>query len=487
MKTSTCCLCCIGLFALGAHARAQAQSASQSAFMSPYGSSPPGETGYIDALAGLAYTDNALLTSGAGRKSDGIAALGIATDYSRVGMLSINMLGNVERLQYLNNTYPGSFYGQFNGSALYGKSTDPLQWQLQDSFGEAMTDPFAAPNPLSLQTINEVATGPRVNLHFGLTDRLTLSGQYARTTYQRSPLDSQTFQGGLDLSHALSGASYLAFQGSFSRTEYANLAALQQFSIGTVSDFDLWSGAAVFSSDYVRTSVLLRAGYNMIDFGHGIRKSAPLYQLRVSRQISPFSTVFFNVESTYSMNGTSLGSTNAQIGLQTGALLNPSLAVAEPYNDQTGSLGWTFQRARTTFSLTGTARQTHYTQAGGPGLNLNHLDEGVSVSLGRKLRPRTSVQLWARGYIDHYTQLHASTRRESFGLSFTQRFFRLAVSLYAERVQQSGSRGASTYLVASYHDDRVGLYATYNLFGAQGAGASLNGIPGLQSFMGSGY
>ena len=483
MKTSTCFLCCIGLLALGARTSARAQTAPTQQF----GSNVPGETGYIDALAGLAYTDNALLTSGSGKKADGIAALGIATDYARVGMLSLNLLGNVERLQYLHNTYPGSFYGQFSGSAVYGKDTDPLQWLLQDSFGEAMTDPLQAPNPLTLQTINEVATGPRLNLHFGLTNRLTLSGQYARTTYQRSPLDSQTFQGGLDLAHALSGASYLALEGSFARTEYANLAELQHFSFGTVSDFDLWQGALVFNADYVRTSVRLRAGYNVIDFGHANRKSAPVYQLRVSRQISPFSTVFFDIDSSYSMNGASLGSANAQIGLQTGALLNPSLAVAQPYNERDGSAGWTFQRARTTLSLTGSYRETRYAQPGGPGLNLNHYAEGASVSLGRQLRPRTSLSLWARGYIDHYNQLHADTRRESFGLSFTQTFFRLSVSFYAERLQQSGSPGASNFVASSYHDDQVGLYATYSLFGAPGEGASLNGIPGMGSFMGGGY
>ena len=200
MKIASCSVFGIGLVALGAGARVHAQTATTSAAPTTtattplYGTNPTGQTGYIDALAGLAYTDNALRTSGAGKKGDGLAAVGLATDYARVGNLSVNLLGNVERLEYLNHSYSGSFYGQFNGSALLGKNTDPLQWQLQDSFGEAMSDPLQAPNPQNLQTINDVATGPRVNLHLGLRDRLTLSGQYSRTTYQRSPFDSQTFQ-----------------------------------------------------------------------------------------------------------------------------------------------------------------------------------------------------------------------------------------------------------------------------------------------------
>ena len=490
MKIASCSVFGMGLLALGAGARVQAQTATNSAAPTTtattqlYGANPTGQTGYIDALAGLAYTDNALRTSGAGKKGDGLAALGFATDYARVGNLSVNLLGNVERLEYLNHSYSGSFFGQFNGSALLGKNTDPLQWQLQDSFGEAMSDPLQAPNPQSLQTINDIATGPRVNLHFGLRDRLTLSGQYSRTTYQRSPFDSQTFQGGMDFAHALSGAAYVGLQGSFGRTEYVNLASLQRFAIGGISDFDLWQGAAVFNGTYQRSRLMVRAGYNLLDFGHGDRTGEPLYQLNLRRQISPFSTVFLNAESSYSMNGASLGSTNAQLGLQTGALLNPSLAAPQPYNERSGSVGWTFQRARTTFSLSGTVDQAVYAQSAGPTLNENHVDEGLSMTLGRQLRPRTAVQLWARGYLDHYSQLHAHTQRESFGLSFTQTFFRLAVSFYVERNQQSGSPGASHFVTSSYHDDRVGLFATYNFSGAQGQGASLNGIPGLSGFMG---
>ena len=488
MKITSCSLFGIGLLILGAGARVHAQAAMPSSTAPQlFGSNPAGETGYIDALAGLAYTDNALLRSGPGSKGDGVAALGIATDYARAGNLSVNLLGNVERLEYMNHSYSGSFYGQFNGSALLGKNTDPLQWQLQDSFGEAMTDPLQAPNPQSLQTINDVATGPRVNLHFGLRDRLTLSGQYSRTTYQRSPFDTQTFQGGMEFSHALSGAAYIGLQGSFSRTEYINLASLPQFPLGGISDFDLWRGAAVFNGTYQRTRLIMRAGYNLLDFGHGDRKSEPLYQLNLSRQISPFSTIFLNVESFYSMNGSSLGSANTQLGLQTGALLNPSFAAPEPYNERSGSVGWTFQRARTTFSLSGTVDQSLYAQSGGPALHENHLDEGLTVTLGRQLRPRTEAHLWAQGYVDQYSQLHARTQRESFGLSFTQTFFRLAISFYVERNQQSGSPGASNFVASSYHDDQVGLYATYSVFGTQGQATSRNGIPGVSGIMGAGF
>ncbi len=478
MKISLRCLA-VCLLALGVPLCARAQEQPQPLVGVP---GTQGQLGYIDLLAGLGYTSNAFLSSGA-PKADEVATAGFATDYVRRGMLSIDLLGNLERVEYLNHSFGGSFYGQFTGSALWGKSTDPLQWQLSDSFGEVMTDPLAAPTPLELQTINDVSTGPNLNLHFGLTTRLTLSGRYSRTSYQRSPFDAQTFTGGAELSHSITAASFVAVEGSWAKTQYLQQSLLHSYYGRPTPNFNISEASLVYSAKYVRTRVQLSAGYNIITFGGGSTHGAPLYQVSLSRQISPFSTVFLNASQAYSTNGTSLGSTNAQIGLQVGAGVSPELAVAQPFLQRSGSLGWEFHRARTTLSLAGTVDQTIFTQSG-LGTGGSYLDEGGVLSLGRQLRPTLSVQLYARGSVDRYSQLHAHTQRESVALSVSKRFFRLSVSFYAERMQQSGAPGRSGYFVGSYSDDRVGLYFTYSLVGAQGAGAAVNGIPGMGSFMG---
>ncbi len=497
MQTSTQCLV-IGLLALGAQA-AQAQEAppqtvqgvtpaQQLPMQQPFGVvTPQGEVGYLDVLAGLGYADNPLLTSRGGQQ-DGLATLGFATDYQRTGMLSVNLLGDVDRLQYVRGTLPGSFYGEFNGSAILGQDTDPLQWQLSDSFGEAMTDPFQAPTPESLQTINDVATGPDFNLHFGLRNRLTLSGLYSRTTYQRSPFDSQSFQGGLKFTHALTGAAYVALEGSTERTEYLEAATLQRIERAPVPNFDVSEGSVVFAASAPRTTLLVQAGYSMLAFGGGSTSAAPLYQLRITHKISPFSTLFLSGQSSYSMNGTSMGSPTAQIALQTGNSLGAALAIPQPYEERSGALGWTFQRNLTNLSLSGIISQNIYQHphevTAGAVTSDNYLEEGASLIVGQKLRPTLSVQLQAGGYIERYSHLHAETHRETIGLTLSKTFVRLAVSLYAVRIQQSGSAGRSNFLVGSYSDDEVGVYFTYSLLGPQTPGASVSGIPGMGNFLG---
>lgn len=477
----------LALLALGWQAHAHAQQVAQpeqpGTTYTPKQQTgiPPQQTGYVDLLGGLGYTDNALLSAGH-RTGDGIATLGFNADYKRQGNLSLNLLGNLDRLQYIRNSYGGSFYGHFFGTGILGKPTNILQWQLRDSFGEELLNPLAAPTPRSLQTINDVATGPLVNLHFGLTNRLTLFGLYSRTSYERSPFDSQTYQGGAQFSHSISGASSLSLQASTAHTKYIDSTAVQSYFAGS-STYDIRQASLSYRGKFVRTEVTLRAGYNTIQYGGQRRHGAPLYEVRLSRRISPFSTLYVGARQIYTTNGGSLGSPGARVGLQVGGSLNPGYAVAQPFNQRSADVGWLFNRARTSFSLTGTYRQMVFDQTAVT-KNYNHREEGVTLVLGRQLRPTMRVQLRAQGYWDRYQQLGATTRREIVGLTFSKRFARTMIWFYVERRHQSGSSGTSGFIASSYNDDRVGLYVTYDLFGERSMQQNMQGMPGMGGILG---
>ncbi len=469
----------LALLALGWQTHAAAQQVTQPGVAS---SVPAQQSGYVDLLGGLAYTDNAHLAS-SHRTGDGIAIAGFDTDYQRLGELSLNLLGNLSRIQYLKGSYGGSFYGQFFGSGVLGKRTDLLQWQLSDSFGEEMTNPLESPTPRNLQTINYVATGPLVNFHFGLTNRLTLSGLYSRTTYQRSPFDSQTYQGGVEFEHDLPGASSLSVDASTAHTTYMDSGAVRSLFGGASTSYDIRRASLSYQARYVRTDVLLTAGYNILQYGGAPRHGAPLYKVRLSRRISPFSTVFLGGGQTYGTNGTSLESPGARLGLQVGAGLNAGYAVAQPFNQRSADVGWMFQRARTSLSVTGNYRQEIFDQTSATH-QYNHRDEGVVLTLGRQLRPTVRVRLRVQGYWQRYSQLDAQTRREDFQLTFSKRLARTMIWFYVERIHQSGVPGSSGFFAASYNDDRVGFYVTYDLFGERSMRSSLQRMPGINAFTG---
>ncbi len=448
----------------------------------PQGSAAPTQqAGYFDFLGGLAYTDNALLTSSQ-QTGDGIGMAGFSADYMRKGNLTLNLLGNLERLEYLHHSFAGSFYGQFFGLGVLGKPTDLLQWQLAENFGEEMTDPLAAPTPVNLQTINEVSTGPQINFHFGLTYRLTLSGRYSRTTYQRSPFDSQTYRGGVQFQHELSGASSLSVEASTAHTRYVDSYAVRSYFSGS-NGYDIQSASFLYEARFVRTQVLLRAGYNSIRYGGASARGQPLYQVRLSRRISPFSTVYIGGQQTYSSNGESLSSPGARVGLQVGATLNPGYAVAQPFSHRAADVGWLFHRARTSLALTGSYGEDVYQQTVST-QQPNQQDESAAAVLGRQLSPTTMVRLRVDGYWIHYAGVGARSRREDMQLTFSKRMARTTISLYVERQQQSGASGQSAFFSTSYHDDRVGIYVTYDLVGARSMGALPLGITGMGAFAG---
>ena len=449
---------------------------------------PPAQTGFIDLLLGAAYTDNALLTSGP-RTRDGIGEAGFDIDYARKGNLNLALLGNVVRLDYLHHTFPGSFYGHFFGSAILGKSTDPLQWQMQEAFGEVSPNPLAAPTPQNLETINDVSTGPLLNLHFGLTNRLTLDGNYSRTNYQRSPFDSQTYGGGLEFSHALSGAASLSFEGNDSKTRYLEGSALRIFSGESIPPYNIAQASLSYSAKFVRTIFVLRGGYNMISYEPGPSHGAPLYQLDITHRVSPFSTVFVSVGSEYSTNGASLGTSQTRIGLQSGSSLNAAYSVAEPYNQRSGTLGWTFHRARTRFSLTARVTQVLFDQSLPSNAaralgQQNYLDEGGDVMISRQLRPTVSIELRGSADVEHYANLDARTHLESVQLTLSKQFRRAAIWFYVERLLQGGSPGVSTFRAASYNEDVVGLSFTFDLFGQHAPGSPIGGAPSLMGLRG---
>lgn len=430
--------------------------------------------GYIDAIAGLTYTDNAQLSQN-GRAGDGIGSIGLDTDYTRTGRLSMSLLGNIDRVQYIRNSFSGSFYGNFNGSALWGKPTDPLQWMLKDSFGEGMTDPLAAPTPTNLQWVNQFSTGPLLNLNMGLRNRLTVYGEYARSTYQRSPYDAQTFEGGAQFSHQLSGDTSISLQASDARNKYADRAALAG-TPGSGSAYNVKQAAIQFQGQYVRTSVSLAAGYNTIDFG-GKTHGSPYYDVQLSRKISPFSTVYIGGQSFYSSFGGAMQSPTAQLSLQGGGLQSGAgFITAQPFKERIGTLGWNFQRARTSFTMNGSYRQSLYDLQP----QNDSRDESVYFTVGRQLRRTVSLQLSGGGSYDDYTQLHARTHQYSVMLTLTKQLARTRFAFYVRRTQQNGSSGNSGFASASYHDDMVGVYFTYDLLGQRGAGSAGGmGIPGI--------
>jgi hypothetical protein len=421
----------------------------------------------------MLYTNNAFLTQ-SHPVSDGSGFGGLVVDYIHRGPgLLIDALGNVERFQNVKGSFPGTFYGEFMGSALFGRPTEIFQWQALDAFGEGMVNPLTSPTPRNLQTVNYGRTGPILNFNMGTSNRLTLSGLYSRTTFETSPYGSQSYEGSASFQHALSSVSSFSVQASDLHTEFVDPAVVKSFP-GAAHGYDTRAASAGYQAEFGRTRFLLYGGYNTVNYG-GPQRGAPLVVLHFNREISPFSTIFLTGETGYSTLGNSLlsptsavGTSGSQplLGTGTGATLNT--ATPSPSKDTRGSLGWTYHRLRTSFTLLGTAADQRYVE----GSVYDQTSGSINASLRRELGPTLSVQLEGIQTVGHFGNIGAVNRSTAAHVSLSKQFRSAIFSAYAQWLHQQATPGKSGVEVASYNDARVGFQFTYDLIGHKTVGMS---------------
>lgn len=481
----------------------------------------PGETGFLDLDGSLAYTDNAALT-GATHRSDAIAMAGFDTDYLRTGgRLEASLLGQIDWMQYVRGTFGGQPYGHFLGNVVWGRPAEILQWVLNEAFGEGAANPLLSPSPANLEYVNYVTTGPYLNIPFGPTDRLTFHGLYSNVTYQDLPYDDQGLDGGARFTHALSPLSSVSLQADYVRTMFTGNAAAPSYDTRTAS-LDYRIGGE-------RTTLTAVAGYTMLDY-RGPQSGAPLFSLEVSRKVSDFSTVFARVLTGFTTVGQSLsGDLGTPVSSATLSEATPIAASTAPFKERSASLGWDFNRARTTFSLYGTITEEQYQQAVGPtgatsgvllpegdlgqeagtldgigessmrqvrGLDLlgtatnssslNNTFKSVSASFSRKLRPTLTFGLQANHSWARYQNLNGSYQDTYAVASLGQQFTKTLVAVYAARRHHTSSSSVVGIDNAAFNEDLVGIYVTYDLVGSRHLGSAGGtmpaGLPGLPGF-----
>ncbi len=448
------------LIALAVTCSARAQEAQQSTFGQPGFGIGNFETlpSYLDLNAGVVYTDNALLAP-ADRMSTGIGSAGFDIDYNHAGgMLDVAAQGDVDWLQYFDHAYSGNAYGNFNGAAVWGHPTDMLQWLVQETFGDGMVNPLAAPTPSELQSINYFTTGPYLNFNFTTTERLSFYGLYSDTSYQKSPYDFQTYDGGGIFAHQLSNFSSLSLQVDSAQNHFNDF--------GAVSSYDMRTAQITYTAQFVRTRASASAGYTLEDF-EGPQNGAPLVALDLSRRVSASSTLSVHAHDQYLTYGEAIRS---QLGAPTGAsLAAPAFAgstTAAPLKDRLVSLGWNFRRGRTSLSIAGSVEQQLYAQST---LFDSHIDT-ISAGVQRQLRPTVSLSLQAYQNRETYRSLEGKLTATVVNLSLTKQFRKVGLSIFAQRTHQISSSPEAASLglgVGSYDEDRVGLNITYDLVGSR--------------------
>jgi hypothetical protein len=298
---------------------------------------------------GIGYTDN--ITQTTDKVGEEIAEQGIQfSGLEQTSRLQAQVVGDLEHLDFLRDTYSPEIIGNLNGFAAFALIPEYLKWSLQDYFGQGTTDPFAPVTPSNREDINTVTTGPTLTLPLSTHELVTLTGGYTLVTYQTSPLSSNQFNGGLSFTELLSQLSRVSLNVDDKRIDFQN---------DTLNpDYDQRDIYVRYQATGARTKLIADIGYDQIRGPQELSAGGFLGRVTVVRTLAAQSTLTVTAGREFSDSASFVGQSQSVngIGLQT----TQGAQTATPFTNQYVTGAWTFTRPRTTFSVLASHFQQTY-------------------------------------------------------------------------------------------------------------------------------
>ncbi len=414
-----------------------------------------------DYLRPVAMRSSAELTAGATHSdnirrvptdetADTIGSLGMLINMRRDGTrLDYLINGDVNWLDYLDNTYRSEIYGVLEGTAKFGIVPGNFDWNVRESYNRLLIDPVGAATPDNIERFNYFTTGPRFAVLLGAATELSLDANYSKvttrdevTTTTLTNLDSDRYQAALALSRAVSESAQLSASVLTQKIEYNE---------SPVSDYKRDEASLRYAAQVARTAFSVEVGQTRIrqrtDTSTGL-----LAQIGVTRKISAASTVTLGLAR---QTADSADIIRAGTGAQRPDDAPLVVAARDPFVDRTVSLGWDYERARNRFGVDAFHTEQTYLATTSRDRTL----KGAGAYFERRLRPALSFNLSGRYQKEDLDALGAGSNDIETILGLTWHAgARTRISLQGERCKRSGSG-----LTSDFTDNRIGLRFGYNL------------------------
>lgn len=376
-----------------------------------------------EATLGGGHNDNIRRTPTDEEAEDMAAArlrLSLAQDSRR---LQADAVGDVAYVDYLGNTYDSEVVGNFAGNARFSFVPERFSWFVSDNFGQVLGDPGAPATPDNRENINYFSTGPDLAVGFGSQTQLQLGGRYSLTTYEVSPLDSETVGGQLGLVRRISSMSTASLNAATSRVTYDE-SALD-------ADYDQNDAYLSYEATGLRTQVAVDAGWSEIKPDAFQSEDGLLFRLNGARQVSASSTVSIGLGHEFANSGSAFGGLQTANGV--GLEATPGRQTPLAFTNEYVTLGWTFARQRTGFSLGASWFDQSYK-------DLSAFDQKFTTAnaqLTRQMSQRTSLTLtglYTRGEFELGTADYDEiTARAAFAWQLSRTVSLSASYSYSER------------------------------------------------------
>jgi hypothetical protein len=425
---------------------------------------------FVEFDSTLTHTDNALRTLH-GSMEDTILAAGLNLDYRRQGTrLDLRARGNINWVDYIHKTYASQALGFFDGLGALSLLDQHLVWTAEETFGQALRDPFTANTPANLEKVNILSTGPR--LTFGEINRFTAFGLYSRATYGDPNLDNHSLTEGLALAHYLSpftsvSANVVNENVRFDTTgPYdINLLNLNQNVnidpninpvVNTANrDYQIEQAFGRYQTRGGRTTIVADVGVTQLKQHQSDSKGGMLVHLDAARAVTGTSSVYFAASREWSTaQGLLRGDSPVGAPVET----STPVAGGDVFLERSVSLGWALAGRRNRFSLDASWRDETHQQL----TEFNRRLKLVGAQFERKLRPTLTGRLLLQEQFIEYRQAGTSDHETFIHGELAKRYGRrLQARLAYDRYERHTPEG-----VTDYGENQISVSFVYTMIGA---------------------
>lgn len=409
------------------------------------------------AEAGVGYSDN-ITRVAEDESSETIGTLGLDLLWQeRTRRLRGDATADLSYYEYMDNTFDSEIVGTANGTLAFGIVPETLNWIVQDSFGQAQSDPFAASTPATRENLNYFTTGPDLTVRLGSTGFGRLLGRWSTTTYEDSPLDADRTTAGIAIGRRPSSRSELSLNAV---TESVDFDDAQN------TDFDRDSVFVGWELNASRTTLDANVGYTWIERDGSDKEGSALISINVTRELTASSDLRFTISQQLGDAGDSLRTqlTGGVVGGASGQIT----ATSDPFENRLISAEWTYQRGRTGFLLGGSYSKDEYETA----TQFDRKRSDITAGISRRMASALTLDLRATLESEKFVSTGQENDQFRIGATLNWRAWRrLGVRFLVEHYDRNGDSDGG--INTDFVENRA--FLTFAYYWGNQDGSSLGG------------
>jgi Putative beta-barrel porin 2 len=298
----------------------------------------------------------------------------------------LNGSGQLQYLDYRDDTFDDGFRGAFAGSALWTMIPERLDWTFEDYLSRQPVDTLTAFSPGNEQQTNLFVTGPTLYFRLGQSTRGQVDLRYSNSYAE----ENETFN-----SDRYNVAARAVRELSTTRNIGLNLEATQvRYDDSPISDYTRYDGYARYWSQFRAVEVNLDLGYSRLEFDNRPNNDEwlPLARFGLAWDVAPRSRLDASLSYEFSDAAENLIVADLDAPPVLDDFGNPTVPITpDVFKQRRVEVGYTFTGERMGMELRPYYQRISYIDSLAP----DEESYGGYATLSYQMRPRMTLSLLA--------------------------------------------------------------------------------------------